>query len=976
MRESRIRPSPASEAPHQGDLLRRWLLIPLLWTACAGAQTYYPIQGYCEQGGKSALTQALPSTNSLQGIIPGCTITVYLTGTTTPATLYSNSTGTPLSNPFTANVGGSSKPGYWIAYVAAGQQYDVVGSGGGGNPACTVAPNCYPVPVTLAVASSPSAGGPSGTGVSGYLPLWTGTASLGDSLANYGVTTTSHFTFGAETDFPDGLTGNVTGHASLDLPLAGGTLSGPLAGPSAVFAGGAFGNGVFATTGALGAQIAAQPSGGTLLLPPGVYTLGATTISNPIKLQCLGPPGAAQIQITGSPNVGLTISTGGFSIDGCDISGATGQLFNIVGQSQIWITRNTIHGAGTQAYSGNCSADIYIQGGSDIWITDNTFTGNGISTPSGASYDICANFDISSSNYSTQRLHVNDNWFYGNNTSFNINPFNCDYCEAQRNTIDQNNVWDGATQAYAINFYNNNEGICLTTIRSSNVVTCTFTGSSQQPAITYPNGVPVSVSGSNSFGTAGSDFRGVFTLTSSSGGVVTWNQTGPNDSAGSNQITVNFGFGHVIVANNHIRNVAGNAIYLQSSNYDTAIGNVIDTPALQLSDSSLCQSGISSANSVGNAITGNTITNSGKAGICLNGERTTATNNTIDGATHFGYYLRGLYHSALIGGTIANSAPAGIGGDVSGSTPDAIDLDISNVDINAEANKSGYSFTGPDSQISITGGSVQAPPSATSPQYGIIINNANATSNLISGVNILCTADQSASSTPLYTLLDGIYYGGTNSVIQNNTITGCKYSGSAFGIFEASSGANNTYRANTVALGQNGIELIGTDPHAWFNNVWNNSTPIYCAAATNPDCTQNLISQTGTLPVSSAQLATPFTTSQIPPVTFTAGGTLTAISTSALFGAFYVGHAGTTFTNLTVVASAYTCSAQPTINLIDCGTSSSCASPTTLANIAVPTTANQFNGTAISVTPTVGHTLSYQFSAGTCTALSFTAAVQ
>jgi hypothetical protein len=77
---------------------------------------------------------------------------VYLTGTTNKATLYSNSTGTSLGNPFTANVLGTAKPGFWIFYVAIGQQYDVVGSGG-------IAPNSYPVPVILMTAASPSTGG-------------------------------------------------------------------------------------------------------------------------------------------------------------------------------------------------------------------------------------------------------------------------------------------------------------------------------------------------------------------------------------------------------------------------------------------------------------------------------------------------------------------------------------------------------------------------------------------------------------------------------------------------------------------------------------------------------------------------------------------------------------------------------------------------------------------------------------------------
>ena len=43
------------------------------------------IQGFCNQGGLSSVTSGLQSANKLQGIVPSCTIKVYLTGTQTPA---------------------------------------------------------------------------------------------------------------------------------------------------------------------------------------------------------------------------------------------------------------------------------------------------------------------------------------------------------------------------------------------------------------------------------------------------------------------------------------------------------------------------------------------------------------------------------------------------------------------------------------------------------------------------------------------------------------------------------------------------------------------------------------------------------------------------------------------------------------------------------------------------------------------------
>lgn len=113
------------------------------------AQNLAAIQNHCYLGGTKAITQGLNSTNFNLGIIPACTVTVYLTGTTNKATIFSDSSSTALANPFTANATGAVDPGGWLFYAADGQGYDIVMSGGGGNPSCTTAPNCYTTPVTL-----------------------------------------------------------------------------------------------------------------------------------------------------------------------------------------------------------------------------------------------------------------------------------------------------------------------------------------------------------------------------------------------------------------------------------------------------------------------------------------------------------------------------------------------------------------------------------------------------------------------------------------------------------------------------------------------------------------------------------------------------------------------------------------------------------------------------------------------------------
>lgn len=130
-------------------MFKRVLLVLLLSSAaCTWAQTA-AIQGFCDLGGAQAKTSGLNSINYQQGIVPSCQITVYLTGTTTKATIYADGNNTPLSNPFTASALGSVAPGQWIFFSALNQGVDIVASGG-------ISPNTYPAPVTLCVDCFPS----------------------------------------------------------------------------------------------------------------------------------------------------------------------------------------------------------------------------------------------------------------------------------------------------------------------------------------------------------------------------------------------------------------------------------------------------------------------------------------------------------------------------------------------------------------------------------------------------------------------------------------------------------------------------------------------------------------------------------------------------------------------------------------------------------------------------------------------------
>lgn len=100
-------------------------LLLLLYTVTTPVFARQRAQGFCERGGNVVVTSGVTSATKVQQSFPGCTVTVYLTGTTTLAALYSDNSGTAKANPFTADTAG-----YWFFY-ADNARYDVRLSGGG-----------------------------------------------------------------------------------------------------------------------------------------------------------------------------------------------------------------------------------------------------------------------------------------------------------------------------------------------------------------------------------------------------------------------------------------------------------------------------------------------------------------------------------------------------------------------------------------------------------------------------------------------------------------------------------------------------------------------------------------------------------------------------------------------------------------------------------------------------------------------------
>jgi hypothetical protein len=140
----------------------------------AYAQPNFSFQNYCQLGGKQVILANLPSTTLVQQSFPRCTVSVYFSGTTTLATIFSDKTGTTLSNPFTAD-----NDAYFVFYAAPMIPYDITISGGG-----MPAPFTFPDVIV-------SSGGGGGTGCTlGGIPATAvlstnGTGCVGDSFFTY-----------------------------------------------------------------------------------------------------------------------------------------------------------------------------------------------------------------------------------------------------------------------------------------------------------------------------------------------------------------------------------------------------------------------------------------------------------------------------------------------------------------------------------------------------------------------------------------------------------------------------------------------------------------------------------------------------------------------------------------------------------------------------------------------------------------------
>jgi hypothetical protein len=101
------------------------LIAIVLFTVPITVKANSAARGWCEYGNQTVSIGGLSSSTKVQKSFPSCTVTVFVAGTATPATIFSDNAGspTPLANPFTAQSNGS-----WQFFAAQGL-YDVVLSG-------------------------------------------------------------------------------------------------------------------------------------------------------------------------------------------------------------------------------------------------------------------------------------------------------------------------------------------------------------------------------------------------------------------------------------------------------------------------------------------------------------------------------------------------------------------------------------------------------------------------------------------------------------------------------------------------------------------------------------------------------------------------------------------------------------------------------------------------------------------------------
>jgi hypothetical protein len=313
-----------------------FLVLPLgLLGPMAHAQNLGHFQNFCSDGGQGTITSGLlqsgtapiPSGTPVAsgtGVVasyPGCTVSVFLTGTTTLASIFSNNLAspTPLANPFTA----STTDGTISFYAPTAAIYDITISGAG-------LPSAY----TWSAVTLPSPGG----GGSGILLQTNGVTNSNQGLENLvaGANITLTNVGGATTITSTGGGGGGVGGSGTPLTLP-----------------------IWTFSSTLGNSGLSEPSGAGSGLN---YSGGVLDFATTAIVQSLSPGSVTQLLTANT--TGTTVS-GGISLF-VGTSGGTahgGLLFGEAGPSSSSGAGGEVEFVGGPSSSGTGGTALY-QGGS------------------------------------------------------------------------------------------------------------------------------------------------------------------------------------------------------------------------------------------------------------------------------------------------------------------------------------------------------------------------------------------------------------------------------------------------------------------------------------------------------------------------------------------------------------------------------------------------------------------------------------
>lgn len=565
----------------------------------------------------------------------------------------------------------------------------------------------------------------------------------------------------------------------------------------------------------------------TIQLVCGTYTVsaGLTMSSNYVHLHGVNRD---CVTINFTSGSGLVNTGNNVEIDGITFSGATtNSSVNDNLGTFFRFHDNTITGSGGTLGAIHISAPT-----SDIWIENNIFTGNGPSTGTGG--DVIQT-DGSAAGY-VNRLHLRKNTVISNATEGAVYLFDVINSDITDNYVDEsNNTGTGGGNGYGITVYAEGGASAITSIsRTSNVVTAVTTGSVWPWAV----GQKILINFMQP-GSASTDFNGLFTLTSVSGGTLQWAQTSPNDSVSSPAGVVGVALIGNNVTKNRILNTAGACIYMQGVANGKVSNNDVSECDLQIAVGSLPESGISLNGAVNMAVDGNLVDTVGLgSGLSLtNTSHVGISGGSISNVDMDGIRIDSSEYIKVAGVPISNAPNLAIGSSTTGIT-NCFKCSFVGNDITLSPSGGGYYFSGTATNISITGGSIHAPSSGLAPSAVFLGSGTGSVS--VTGVAIDCAADTSTVAT----VNTGIQSSGTGNQIRGNTVTGCNHSSSSFGI--RTEGSDDVVDGNKVTGGYYGVLTTGSTRPTFTNNqLWGNTTALYTTGSTSPVISGNKLVQTG-----------------------------------------------------------------------------------------------------------------------------------